>query len=91
MKANKVFYQKCSNLGNYSNEVIGIELTVEEGEKAEDVLARAKDFVNIKSEASPEARRFESAKRILATPDDYTGKEVKEARALLEEKTDMPF
>lgn len=33
MKATKVYYQKCFNLGNYQNEVIGIELEVESGRK----------------------------------------------------------
>lgn len=27
MKATKIYYQKCFNLGNYQNEVIGIYIT----------------------------------------------------------------
>ena len=39
MKATKIYYQKCFNLGNYQNEVVGIELEVGEGEKASDKLS----------------------------------------------------
>ena len=46
MKATKIYYQKCFNLGNYQNEVVGIELEVGDGEKAVDVLEKAKQFVD---------------------------------------------
>jgi hypothetical protein len=46
MKATKIYYQKCFNLGNYQNEVIGIELQMDEGEKDSDVLDYARMFVN---------------------------------------------
>ena len=48
MKATKIYYQKCFNLGNYQNEVVGIELEVGDGEKAVDVLEKAKQFVDSK-------------------------------------------
>ena len=48
MKATKIYYQKCFNLGNYQNEVVGIELEVGDGEKAIDVLEKAKQFVDSK-------------------------------------------
>ena len=48
MKATKIYYQKCFNLGNYQNEVVGIELEIGEGEKATDVLEKAKQFVESK-------------------------------------------
>ena len=48
MKCKTVKYQKCFNLGNYENEVIGVELEVGENEKAEFVLEQAKIFVEAK-------------------------------------------
>jgi hypothetical protein len=45
MKATKIFYKRLFNLGNYSHEEIGIEIEIEKGEKADDVLKRAKQFI----------------------------------------------
>jgi hypothetical protein len=45
MKAKTVRYEKKFNLGNYETEVVGIELELNEGEKASDALALAKKFV----------------------------------------------
>lgn len=45
MKATKIFYQRCFNLGNYENEVIGVEVELEEGEKVKDVFENAKKCV----------------------------------------------
>jgi hypothetical protein len=47
MKAKKIYYQKCFDLGNYSNEVIGIEIEIEDGEKAEEVITEAKKFTKM--------------------------------------------
>lgn len=44
MKAIKVYYEKCFNLGNYENEKIGIEVMVED-ESAVEALKAAKAFV----------------------------------------------
>ena len=44
MKAIKIYYEKCFNLGNYENEKIGIEVLIEE-ESAVEALKAAKDFV----------------------------------------------
>ena len=46
MKAKKIIYEKLFNLGNYTHEKIGIELEVQDGENASEVLERAKQFVN---------------------------------------------
>lgn len=46
MKATKVTYSKMFNLGSYEHEEISIEIEIEQGEKAQDVLELAKKFVN---------------------------------------------
>lgn len=46
MRAVKVKYEKKFNLGNYETEAVGVELELNEGEKASDALALAKLFVN---------------------------------------------
>ena len=45
MKVKEIFYSKKFNLGNYEMEEIGIVLIPDEGEKAADVVKKAKSFV----------------------------------------------
>lgn len=45
MKATKITYQRCFNLGDYENEVIGVEVEIEEGEKFKDALDNARKCV----------------------------------------------
>lgn len=45
MKATRVIYQRCFNLGDYENEVIGVEVEIEEGERFKDVLDNARKCV----------------------------------------------
>lgn len=94
MKATKIYYQKCFNLGNYQNEVIGIELEVEAGEKSSDVMRMARHFVNSESVSRATIETYERMKRIVGNPDDYTRKQVKEACEFLEKNTgevELPF
>lgn len=46
MRATKVLYERVHNLGNYENERIGIEIQLDEGEKADEALRLARVFVN---------------------------------------------
>lgn len=94
MKATKVYYQKCFNLGNYQNEVVGIELEIEEGEKAADVLEKAKKFVESKDLISANIHEYEDCLHIVSDPDNYTGRQVREANEFLskfKDKDDLPF
>lgn len=94
MKATKIYYQKCFNLGNYQNEVIGIELEVQQGDKAVDVIEKARYFVNSESVIKATIEQYERYKKIVESPDEYTGKQVKEAKSFIENnqnKLDLPF
>lgn len=96
MKARLIRYEKCFNLGNFQNEKVGIEIEVEEGEKAEDVLAKAKAFVE---RSNPEILRslleYERAKTIAENPNRYLYEEVMHANDLIAKidgmKEDLPF
>ena len=46
MRAVKIKYEKKFNIGDYQSEAVGIELELNEGEKASDALALAKAFVH---------------------------------------------
>ena len=92
MKAKKVNYQKCFNLGNYQNEVIAIELEVEEGDKAQDVLDNARKFVE--GQHNEKKSMLKECEEIIANPDDYTGLRVKKAAKWIEEnkiEEELPF
>jgi hypothetical protein len=45
MKATKIYYEELRTFGSYNNRKVGIELEVEAGEKAADVMAKARIFV----------------------------------------------
>ncbi len=96
MKATRIYVERCFNLGNYENEKVGIELEVEEGEKAADVLAHAKRFLD---KNNPEILRdlmeYERAKSIIENPKAYMYVEVEDAKKLVEKidavSDDLPF
>lgn len=45
MKATKIYYKELRTTGQYNNREVGIELEIEEGEKASDVAHKARLFV----------------------------------------------
>ena len=86
MKATKIFYKRLINLGNYEHEEIGIELEVEEGEKALDVLEKAKQFVyknhpDSDRELRDKQRELELEENIADSPDNYTFSRVTRAQS----------
>ncbi|WP_347144194.1 hypothetical protein [Parabacteroides distasonis] len=94
MKATKIYYQKCFNLGNYQNEVVVIELEIEEGKKVADVFEKAKGFVESRDLISASIQEYENCLRIASDPDNYTGRQVREANEFLakyKDKDDLPF
>jgi hypothetical protein len=95
MKVKTILYQKVFSLPNFQNEKIGIEIELEDNEKASDVIEKAKVWAervhlghqNISQEVL-------NAKAILADSDHYTGKQVKDAQAIIDkfnEGDDLPF
>ncbi|MCU6767360.1 hypothetical protein OCV73_00085 [Barnesiella propionica] len=94
MKATKIYYQKCFNLGNYQNEVVGIELEIEEGEKALEALEKAKTFVESRDFAKAVIEEYDKYYQIANDPDNYTGREVKHANEYLSKYAkaeELPF
>jgi hypothetical protein len=94
MKATKIYYQKCFNLGNYQNEVIGIELQVEDGEKAADLITRARNFCNFQHDSEFKSAELSRATSIVNNPDEYTGRQITAAQNTIkeyEDATNLPF
>lgn len=97
MKATCISYSRVFTLGNYENEKISIEVELEDGDKAADALDKARKWVNMRSLGKAIINEYDSAKRIVDNPDEYTGRMVREAQEKLEklgfmqEKDDLPF
>jgi len=90
MKVKNVKFTKCFNLGNYQNEVIGIEIEPEEGERAEDVIKQAKLFVERESQKF--VKDLEQAKLVVSNEDRFITGVVKSAKALIDSsEAELPF
>jgi hypothetical protein len=84
MKATKIYYKKLFNLGNYENEEVGIEIELE-GEKAADVLEKAKLFVNDLNPSKVKQQKYQDALNVLANKEGYSYKRVIEAEEFIKE------
>lgn len=98
MKATKIYYKRLFSLGNYQNEEIGIEIEVQEGEKAIDVLQKAKQFVSGLDPKNENERKYNEAIDILKNKEGYNYKRVMEAEEIVriyeankESKDELPF
>lgn len=76
MKITTVSYHKVFNLGNYSNEKIGIDISLADGENPLDAFAEAKKQVEKSHQFFQDLPRYEQAKKIISNSLDFTGREV---------------
>ena len=94
MKVVSVEYKKLVNLGNFEHQSVAVSVVLDDGETPHDAVARAKKFVEAELKPRPTENEWASAKRILENPDNYTGREVKQAQsvaALCEQPEEIPF
>jgi len=93
MKVTKIYYKKLSNLGNYENEEIGIELEAEGKETALELLNKARLFVRV--HGILQAREIEKAHKVLSSKESRCWSEVQNAMNTLEgfdhDKGELPF
>lgn len=93
MRALTVTFEKLVTGGNYNNTKIGVTLEVSEGEKAQDVLNLAKQFVESQfgTGLKTERQRLEA---LLSNKSDYNYQIVIDAEkklAEMPEDQDLPF
>ena len=84
MKFKTISYHKVFNIGNYSNEKIGVDIEVGDGENPVECHAEAVRYVERAHKFQSEFPGYEQAKTIIAHPDDYTGIQVKQAKQAIE-------
>lgn len=80
MRTTIVEYSKTFNLGNYSNEKIGIIVELKEGETVADAMAHAKREVEKAHNFYKQLSVYERSLEIERNPNEYTGKNVLEAK-----------
>jgi hypothetical protein len=84
MTTNSIYYEKCFPLGGYSNEKIGIKIDLTPEDNPLDAFADAKKHVEKSHKFFQDTPAYEQAKKIVANPDDYTGRDVKAAQQAIE-------
>lgn len=84
MNIKQVEYSKVFNLGNYSNEKIGVVIDITENDNVVDVIAEAKKQVEEAHGFFREYPQYEHAQHIVKNVDDYTGRQVSDAQAGIE-------
>jgi uncharacterized protein YfaT (DUF1175 family) len=80
MKTKTVTYQKVFNLGDYSNEKIGVDLEIEEGDSVQDAVNKARDFVENQHQLNKKKGNYLQACSIIENTADYTGRQIEQAR-----------
>jgi uncharacterized protein YvpB len=84
MTTDSIYYEKCFPLGGYSNEKIGIKIGLANGDSPLDAFAEAKKHVEKSHKFFQDTPAYEQAKKIVANPDDYTGRDIKKAKEAIE-------
>jgi len=83
MEIQTVVYHKVFNLGNYSNEKIGIEMKLSPGENPIDAFAEAKKIVEKSHCFFQDLPTYDRAKKMCENADDHTGREIKAAHEVI--------
>lgn len=76
MEIQTIEYHKVFNLGNYSNEKIGVTIAIAPGENPIDAFAEAKRTVEKSHLFFQQLPDYEKAQQVVADPKNYTGYQV---------------
>lgn len=84
MKIQTIQYHKVFNLGNYSNEKIGVDIVIADGEDPLDAFAEAKKLVEKSHKFFKDLPIYEQAQSIVKNATDDTRiRDVKAAREII--------
>lgn len=89
MKTTSVHYSKVFNLGDYQNEKIGVDIEIEAGDQVQDVINKAKDFVENQHQLAKQKIKYLEMCERLSNPDDFTGTQLKVAQGFKEQYESM--
>lgn len=85
MKIKNIQYHKVFNLGNYQNEKIGVEIELQENDDPILAHKHAVEFVERANAFITQGEKYKRAKEVVASPDDYTGANIKQANQIIED------
>lgn len=85
MKTKSIHYSKVFSLGNYENEKIGVDIEVQEGDDIQKVIQTAREFVEFNHSLNGFQNTIDHCEHVINNPDDYTGRQVSQAKQNLEE------
>lgn len=95
MKAKLITYSRLVGKGNFENAKIEIQLEVEEGEKAADVFAAAKKFVDNRCDVETLSQHtFDRAQKVLDDKRNHTLAQIEDAEYIMSKQVvvdDLPF
>lgn len=83
MKIEKISYHKTFNLGNYSNEKIGIDILLSPEDDPIKVFAEAKKQVEKSHRFFQDLPQYEKAKQMASDPQNYTGNQVENSKKVI--------
>lgn len=92
MKALKIYYKELRTSGSYNNKEVGIELEIQEGEKAAEVFNKAKLFVQAcLASDSISAAALEDVVRSVKSAQRSIDMFAEKAQQLLPLEDEIPF
>lgn len=83
MRMKEVQYSRVFSLPDYQNEKIGTVIEIDENDDPMEAFKEAKKFVELSSMTV--TSKIEKAKFITQNPEDFTGKQVREAKEFLKQ------
>lgn len=84
MKITRISYSRVYSLGNYENEKIGMEATVDEGDDILKSYVELKNAVEHAHDLRKDLRKREAAESVMRNPDNHRGYDVKQAEDFLQ-------
>lgn len=80
MKVKNVTYSKVFPLGGYSNEKLGVEIELGEGDDPQKAMQDARNYVEFNHKVNGLLSELEKCDYVLNNPDEFTGNAVKQAK-----------
>lgn len=84
MKIHTIQYHKVFNLGNYQNEKIGVEITIEAGDDPVKCHMEAVEYVEKAHKFQKMMPDYRRAHEIVNDPMNYTGRNVEDAKKAIQ-------
>ncbi|MFN0276780.1 MAG: hypothetical protein ACKVPJ_13620 [Chitinophagales bacterium] len=85
MKITSISYSKVFNLGNYSNEKIGVEIEISEVDDPVACHLEAVKYVEKAHLFQQQLPKYTTALKVIKDTDNYTGFQRKDANAIIED------